>query len=273
LHVHTDRRHDRRALSADEFSQLIEAARSGPRIEGIIGPDRAMMYILASWTGFRRGEIGSLTSRSIRLDDSPSTITVAACYSKRRRCDTQVLHREVVNRLRDWLQTKNDLDPNALLFPISAKVPGGVERRTSKMMRADLKAARKKWIMEAKTAKEKEERQKSDFLMYCDHAGLFADLHSLRHTFITNLERAGVSPRTAQTLARHCDIRLTMGIYTHIGLHDQSSAIELLPAPPELIAGKVVAEQGNGMVNSSNVEPANGRHATLAADVGQLDSL
>jgi integrase len=87
------------------------------------------------------------------------------------------------------------------------------DRRTSKMTRADLKAARVKWIKEAKTPTERKERESSDFLKYQNDLGLFADFHSNRHTFITNLERAGVSPRTAQTLARHCDIRLTMGVY------------------------------------------------------------
>ena len=86
---------------------------------------------------------------------------------------------------------------------------GGVDRRTSKMMKADLKAARKKWIEEAQTRKQKAEREASDFLRYKDSAGKFADFHSNRHTFITNLEHVGVSPRTAQSLARHCDIRLT----------------------------------------------------------------
>ena len=36
----------------------------------------------------------------------------------------------------------------------------------------------------------------------------------------------------AQSLARHSDIRLTMGVYTHIELHDQRAAIESLPSPP-----------------------------------------
>jgi integrase len=107
-------------------------------------------------------------------------------------------------------------------FPV--KAPGGVDRRTAKMMRVDLKAARKKWIAEAKKPEEKAEREQSDFLKYQDSRGLFADFHSNRHTFITNLERVGVSPRRAQSLARHSDIRLTMGVYTHIGLHDQSAA-------------------------------------------------
>jgi len=89
LNVHTDRRHDRRALSPEEFVRLVEAARQGKRVEGISGPDRAMLYILAAWTGFRRRELGSLTLRSLRLDAQPPTATVAACYSKHRREDTQ----------------------------------------------------------------------------------------------------------------------------------------------------------------------------------------
>ena len=35
LNVRTDRRHDRRALWAEELKRLLEAARTGPRIEGI----------------------------------------------------------------------------------------------------------------------------------------------------------------------------------------------------------------------------------------------
>jgi len=45
------------------------------------------------------------------------------------------------------------------------------------------------------------------------------------HRLITSLERSGISPKLAQTLARHSDICLTLGIYTHVGLHDQTVAI------------------------------------------------
>jgi integrase/recombinase XerD len=87
LNVRTDRRHDRRALSTEEFTRLVEAARAGKYVENIPGSDRAIMYIVAAWTGFRKGEIGSLTLRSLRLDDDPPTATVEACYSKHRRAD------------------------------------------------------------------------------------------------------------------------------------------------------------------------------------------
>jgi site-specific recombinase XerD len=232
VNTQADRRHDRRALSRDEFARLVEAARNGKRIEGISGPDRAMLYVLAAWTGFRKGELGSLTLRSLRLDDDPPTATVAACYSKRRRQDTQVLHPEVVRQLRDWLAAKRHLDPGKPLFPISGRVPGGIERKTSKMIERDLMAARDKWLEEAETEAERGRRLNSDFLCHANHDGLYADFHSLRHWFITGLARAGVSPKMAQTLARHSDIRLTLGVYTHVELADRTAAIQALPAPP-----------------------------------------
>jgi integrase/recombinase XerD len=234
LNVRTDRRHDRRALSADEFSRLIDAARNGPRIEGISGPDRVMLYILASWTGFRKGEIGSLTLRSLQLDDDPPTATIAASYSKHRRRDTQVLHPELVKLLREWLSAKR-MAPDKPMFPISGRVPGGIERKTNKMIERDLKDARGKWIEDARDSDECLARIKSDFLRYCNHDGLYADYHGLRHKFITSLERAGVSVKMAQTLARHSDVRLTLGVYTHVELEDQTAAIGTLPAPPAVL--------------------------------------
>jgi hypothetical protein len=71
-------------------------------------------------------------------------------------------------------------------------------------------------------------------LNYCDSNGRFADFHSNRHLFITSLERANLSPKMAQMLARHSDVRLTLGVYTHVGLHDQTAAIHSLPAPPSI---------------------------------------
>ena len=220
-------------MTTDEFTRLVDAAFHGKVIETLAGPDRAMMYVLAGWTGFRKGEIGSLTLRSFRLDDEPATATVAACYSKRKRQDSQILHPEVVRRLKEWISTKLGLGPDDLLFPVSGRVPGGKERKTHKMMRRDLEAARAKWIEEGETPEEERRRAETDFLTYESDDGLFADFHSNRHMFITSLERAGLSPKMAQTLARHSDVRLTLGVYTHVGLHDQFAAIGSLPAPPD----------------------------------------
>jgi integrase len=86
--------------------------------------------------------------------------------------------------------------------------------------------------MEAKTEADCDVRERSDFLAYCNHVGRYADFHSCRHLFITSLERAGVRPKVAQTLARHSDIRLTLGIYTHTELTEQTAAIAALPGLP-----------------------------------------
>ena len=108
------------------------------------------------------------------------------------------------------------------------------ERQTYEMIRQDLAAARRAWIAKAEDdPKEHRRRQRSDFLAYRNHAGLYADFHSIRHTFITNLCKADVSPKTAQMLARHSDIRLTMEVYTHVDQNEQIDAIRKLRAPDE----------------------------------------
>ena len=227
LNVRVDRRHDRRPLSQDEFTPLVQVADVGPPAVGLCGRDRAMLYILAAWTGLRRGEIGSLTLRNFRLDANPPTVTVEASYSKHRREDRQILHPDLVKRLQKWLRDRKP-EPDEILFPISERTCG-VDRRTSEMMMQDLEAARNIWIEESPDAKTRKQREASDFLKYKDSQGRFADFHSLRHTFVTNLCKADISPKTAQTLARHSDIRLTMNVYTHVDEKEQAAAIERLP--------------------------------------------
>jgi len=244
LNSRVDRRHDRRALSQEEFARLLEAAEVGAPIEGLVGSDRAMLYILAAWTGLRRGEIGSLTLRNFRLNADPPTVTVEAAYSKHRREDVQVLHLDLVERFKEWLEHRRPMSDREILFPIN-EATCGIDRRTSKMMRADLSAARRAWIAEPRVAaddlppgsqsersalvEEVKRREASDFLLYKDSDGKYADFHALRHTFITNLCKANVSPKTAQTLARHSDISLTMNVYTHVDQEEQATAINKLP--------------------------------------------
>jgi site-specific recombinase XerD len=44
--------------------------------------------------------------------------------------------------------------------------------------------------------------------------GRFADFHSLRHTYASNLARGGVHPRVTMKLMLHKKLELTFGIYT-----------------------------------------------------------
>jgi integrase len=243
----TDRRHDRRPLSMEEFLLMYHAARTGPPVEGLKGMDRAMLYLLAAWTGFRKGELGSLSLSSFTGLQSGSnavsmsnrgeaarfpTVMIQAAYSKHRREDVQILHPDIVEHFLKWLEVRKPESEDEILFPIS-EASCGVERKTSGMMEFDLTSARNFWIAEAENEEEKAEREHSDFLKYKNAAGKFADFHALRHTFITNLSLANVSPKTAQLLARHSDISLTMNIYSHINPDEQAKAINALPGLPQ----------------------------------------
>ena len=232
LNAETDSRHCRRPLESDEFVRLVHVAETGPPRAGLIGRDRAMLYILAAWTGFRRGELGSLTLRSFDLKSNPATVTVEASYSKRRRKDVQILHPDIVERFKEWITKRNPKDEDEILFPVSERTCG-TTRCTADMMAFDLATARRFWIAEVDDPAGQRARRNSEFLAYKNKAGRYADFHGLRHTFITNLRDAGVDPKTAQKLARHADIRLTMDIYTHVKDKAEVDAINALPGLPK----------------------------------------
>ena len=107
-------------------------------------------------------------------------------------------------------------------------VPIPTQYRLAGVLRADLRRARAGWIRATPDRLERRRRRESEFLEVETGAGRL-DFHSLRHTFITNLARAGVHPAVAQELARHSDIRLTMEFYTHTSRLDHKQALELLP--------------------------------------------
>ena len=226
MNKEVDRRRVRRPLTTEEITILVEKTpiHKQPR-RRMNGEDRALLYIVAVYTGLRRNEIASITPVSFDFDSEPPTVTVEAGYSKRRQKDVLPLRHDFVERIRAWVEQRPDLKTSDIMFPIK-------NLRTSDMLRKDLGYARSQWIAEAKTDDERSQREASSFLAYEDEQGHVVDFHSLRKTFITNLTKSGVAPKTAQLLARHSDINLTMNTYTTLGVLDQAAAMESLPAVP-----------------------------------------
>ena len=207
----TDKRHVRRELAADELSYLIAATETNNRHEFCLpAADRAMLYRLAVGTGFRAGELRSLTPAAFDLDADPPTVTILAKSSKRRRTDVQPIRRDLADLLRTSLADKNDG------APVFGSLPGNAAR----MLRADLAFASKAWIDEAEIDADRLEREKSDFLAYRNAAGAVFDFHALRHQFVSAIVANGASVKTAQELARHSTPALTIGRYSHTRLHD-----------------------------------------------------
>jgi len=217
----TDRRYERRALSAEEMAHLIAIAATGPKVRTLAGPERAMLYRVAAGTGFRASELRSLTPQSLNLDDDPPTITVSAPHSKRRTEDVQPIRRDLAEQLHVFIE---GMSHDAPLWP------GSWHKKGAKMIRYDLRIARAHWIKATNIRAERRERRKSDFLAVADHLGRIADFHALRATYITLLIKGGGSIKQIQNLARHSDPTLTFGKYAPLRISDTASALDGLPS-------------------------------------------
>ncbi len=189
-----------------------------------------MLYTVAANTGLRASELASLTPEAFNLHDEPPTVHCHGGYTKNGQEAVLPLRPDLVAALAAWLGNK----PNGeRLWPGT-----WVAYSSAKMIRADLEVTRQAWLGEAKEPKERDRREKSSHLKYADASGRVADFHALRHTFISNLARAGVHPKNAQALARHSTITLTMDAYTHTILSDLAADVAKLPPlagakPPE----------------------------------------
>jgi hypothetical protein len=109
---------------------------------------------------------------------------------------------------------------------------------------------------------ERQRRDASDFLKYIDGDKHVADFHALRHTFITNLAIGGVHPKTAQAMARHSSIALTMERYSH---SHRESEIEALKVLPEFTVEK---RAGEGTSVLPSCLPENGQFGETTVDSG-----
>ena len=184
-----------------------------------------MLYRVAMETGFRRAELASLAPRSIDFETDLPSIRVEAKRTKNRKEVEQPIRRELAEELRRFIEA-NGIAQDAKLWV-------RVTKNTANMLKRDLRAAREAWVNEAGDDEtERSARERSDFLVYVDSSGRFADFHALRHSYISLLTRAGVRPEVAQELARHSDIRLTMQRYSHTVRMDGAEALDVLPSFP-----------------------------------------
>jgi hypothetical protein len=193
------------------------------------GPSRAVLYALLLGTGLRVGEAKSLCPESFDLGES-ATVQLEAAYSKRRRTDVLPLPSWLVARLAVWLDGK----------PVGQPI-FNLRQNRMEMFYADL------------------ERAGVDR----DTVTGRIDMHSLRHTFVSNVVRGGASIKVGQELARHSSVTLTLGIYAHARLHDVVGAVEGLPDPfpakPEVESAVQAATGTDGPIGAQN----------LAAQLGQ----
>jgi integrase len=190
----------RKALDPEDGARLIAATRSEPCRWGMMGEDRSILYAVALGTGFRAGELLSLTPEDFDLAATPPTIRCRAAYAKNKQEAVQPIRPELADLVRGWVVGKA---PGTPLFDFRVD-------NAARMVREDLQAA--------------------GIASPGDY-----DFHCLRHTYVSMLVRSGVSIKTVQALARHADPAMTLGVYTHVGVHDLARGLDglahILPAP------------------------------------------
>jgi integrase len=189
----TENRRRRRALDVDEQRRLLTATAAGPKHHALTGPERTMIYRVALETGLRANEIRHLTPAS--FDFEACRVYLPGTYTKNGKAADLPLKPDTAAALRAFLADKA---PDARPFAVPSQ--------PARMMRLDLKAAGIEYVVN----------------------GEQADFHSLRHTFITNVGRTGAPVFDVMKLARHSDVKMTLG-YTH-GVQDaEENAINALP--------------------------------------------
>lgn len=185
----------RRALKMDECDRLIRAAQAGPKLAGLSGPDRAMLYRFALSTGFRKAECGAVRPCDFSFDGPNPLVRLAGIHTKNHQTVNQPLPRTHVAMFRTWLAGRDRTSPCW---------PGLGSAAAAKAVKSDLKRA-------GISARTEDGR---------------VDFHALRHTYITLLALAGVTPQAAQRLARHHSYQLTAQVYTHLGINTTGDALD-----------------------------------------------
>ena len=191
--VKIDRRHDRRAYLVDEFCRLLHYLQTAEASWNIVAAERALIYQFAAETGLRRGAIAALRVRSFgRHDGSPAVLVPAGAPNKYKHERWVLLRESMWTLLEAHFVGKMSVD-DAFKMP-----PKG---HTAKMIRKDLDAARAQWIAEAEGDGQRQQRESSNFLRYCDDRGLYLDFHAFRHTRgVWLFEHHNAKPREVQEL-------------------------------------------------------------------------
>jgi site-specific recombinase XerD len=197
--LETDRRHTRAAFTAAEARAVIAAARNSPdTVQGLTGPQRAVLYDTAAATGFRRRTLLALTPAHLHLAADPPFIRIRPENVKNKKDRDQMIPAPLAAVLRAYAR---GMKPADRLFPASARAD------TAAMMRHDVAAAG---------------------LDYEPEPGTFRDFASWRNTYGTELGRATGNIRVVQDMMMHSTPVLTAR-YMRPTMTDYRAAVDALP--------------------------------------------
>jgi len=165
------------------------------------GEDRGLLYYAAGCTGLRRNELLHLRWNDFFLSPEGSFIRIRAAVSKNKK----TVDLPIPQALAALLAQRQSENRQERIFSMF-----GIHCRTSESIEKDLIAAG---------------------IPTADEDGDRIDFHSLRASYISFLLNRNVPLKTAQTLARHSDPRLTCNVYAKSLEESKTEAILALPIP------------------------------------------
>ena len=193
-----DRIRIRRYTPVEQFRDLTTAAYYGPPLMGMSGPHRSLLWETLGGTGLRDNEARRLTRKCFELDGPAPCIVLDPTTTKNREGGTvDLLQPELVEALRIWLAEHPDEERP---FPVPYK--------PNEMLRVDLAAAG---------------------LPYCDDHGEYLDVHSLRHTAISNYYLWSRDLPMTRRYARHGAGHTTDAVYLHLTYRFPNIRFERMP--------------------------------------------
>ncbi len=235
-------RKNRRALSIEEAAALLQWTRGSDRVyRGLTGEDRFWLYAVACFSGYRASELGVVVAGDFVFEGDGVFLAVDAFDTKNGKHALQPLPAWMIPGLRTHL---------AMKLPTAKLWPGTWTERAYKMIQQDLVAA--------------------GVSVVTDEGEV--DFHATRHFYLTQLGRSGVHPTVMKELARHADIKTTMG-YVHVGLIDMKRAIESMPLMTTTKRLAATGTDGNSQVHPQVHFAAEscGRLTTLAESESEDD--
>ncbi len=186
----------RAALELEELRALFDYTKNAARSYGLDGYQRYLVYLFASETGYRAGEIRSL--RVCDFDFANNIARLSGDFTKNDNDAEIPLKPDTMEIIKQSFSGKM---PTAPAFKLCSK------SNMARMFRKDLKAAK----------------------IEIDPDRGEVVFHSLRHTTASLLAASDIHPKEAQELMRHSDINLTMSRYTHTLRGQLAKAVSQLP--------------------------------------------
>jgi integrase len=202
----------RRPLTIEQFEKLIDTTHKSPKTrEGLTGPERAVMYELAAYSGQRRGTLLHMLHTDFDVIDGVPVLRTNPSWHKSEKEILIPMRSEFLPRLNGFLASRPQGQP---IFGARPRM------KTARMIQQDLADAGlisiTKRIVNHTLLVEQAP----------DSRGFIVDFHSLRGTCATLLARAGVPMKVVQEILGHSDINLTANIYTSVALGDKVKAVE-----------------------------------------------